>query len=194
MVPRIDIVAVPVHATLDELAGTFAETRFSRLPVYDGSLDNIVGAVHMKDFVRSASNPDVKVTDMMRPVIFVPETLGIETIFARMKRQRISTAIVLDEYGQTVGMITPADITEEIMGRFMDEHDGDEEELVTLKEGAIEVDGSYLIEDLNEELGFDIPDDMANTVGGFVFYKLGRLPKVNDRLPFRTRLRRSSSR
>src|SRR5690606_29938877 len=101
----------------------------------------------------------------------------------RMKRQRISTAIVLDGYGQTVGMITPTDITEEIMRNFLDEHDDDVADFVTFKEGAVEVDGGYLIEDLNAECGFDIPLDKAITVGGYVFYKLGRLPKANDRLP-----------
>lgn len=183
MVPRIDIVGIPVTASIEDLGEAFAEHRYSRLPVFDGSLDNIVGSVHMKDYIRNADNPDFNLKEIMRPVLFVPETLVIQTVFARMKRQRISTAIVLDEYGQTVGMITPSDITEEIMGRFSDEHDGDVEELRTLKEGAIEVDGGYLIEDLNDECDFDIPLDTANTVGGYVFYKLGRLPKVNDRLP-----------
>jgi CBS domain containing-hemolysin-like protein len=183
MVPRIDIVAIPLDADINELGEVFAEHRFSRLPVYDGTLDNVVGSVHMKDYIRNKDNPNIKLEDILRPVLFVPETLDIQTVFARMQRQRISTAIVLDEYGQTVGMITPSDITEEIMGRFMDEHDTDVEEFVTLKEGAIEVDGGYLIEDLNEECDFDIPVDTANTVGGYVFYKLGRLPRVNDRLP-----------
>lgn len=183
MVPRIDIVAIPVEATIEELGEHFAEKPFARLPVYEGSLDNIIGAVHMKDYIRHAGDPKVRLRDIIRPVIFVPETLGIEVIFGRMKRQRISTAIVLDEYGQTVGMITPTDITEEIMGNFLDEHDGDPDEFVTFKEGAVEVDGSYLIEDLNAECGFDIPVDSAITVGGYVFYKLGRLPKTNDRLP-----------
>ena len=155
----------------------------ARLPVYEGSLDNIIGAVHMKDYIRHAGDPKVRLKDIIRPVLFVPETLGIEVIFARMKRQRISTAIVLDEYGQTVGMITPTDITEEIMGNFLDEHDDDVADFVTFKEGAVEVDGGYLIEDLNAECGFDIPLDKAITVGGYVFYKLGRLPKANDRLP-----------
>lgn len=182
MVPRIDIVAVPVEASISELGHYFSENRFSRLPVYDGTLDNIVGSVHMKDYIRNAGNENVTIRKIMRAVIFVPETLAIETVFARMKRQRISTAIILDEYGQTVGMITPSDITEEIMGRFMDEHDGDVDDIVALKEGAIEVDGGYLIEDINEECQFNIPIDMANTIGGYVFYRLGRIPKPNDRL------------
>lgn len=161
MVPRIDIVAIPVEATIEELGEYFAENPYARLPVYDGSLDNIVGSVHMKDYIRNAGDPRVRLREIIRPVLFVPETLAIEAIFGRMKRQRISTAIVLDEYGQTVGMITPTDITEEIMGNFMDEHDGDPGDFVTFKEGAVEVDGGYLIEDLNEECGFDIPLDTA---------------------------------
>src|SRR5690606_10007918 len=100
----------------------------------------------------------------------------------RMKRQRISTAVVLDEYGQTVGLITPSDITEEIVGRFMDEHDVGDEHFVALKEGAIEVDGGYLIEDINAETDFDLPTDVANTIGGYIFFKLGRVPRLNDRL------------
>lgn len=182
MVPRIDIVAVPLNATPEELSDLFSEHRFSRLPVYDGTLDNVVGAVHLKDYIRHAGNGGVPVSDLLRPVLFVPETLTIETLFARMKRQRISTAIVLDEYGQTAGLITPSDITEEIVGRFVDEHDVDNGHFVELKEGAIEVDGGYLIEDINEESDFDLPTDAANTIGGLIFFRLGRVPKLNDRV------------
>lgn len=182
MVPRIDVVAVPITTTIKELSTLFAENPFNRLPVYDGTLDNIVGAVHLKDYIRHADKPDMTVEELLRPVLFVPETLTIETIFARMKRQRISTAIVLDEYGQTVGMITPSDITEEIVGRFMDEHDVDDEHFVALEEGAIEVDGGYLIEDINEETNFGLPTGVANTIGGYIFFKLGRVPRPQDRI------------
>lgn len=182
MVPRIDVVAVPLTTTVAELGALFADNPFNRLPVYDGTLDNIVGAVHLKDYIRHAGQPDMTVDELVRPVLFVPETLTIETLFARMKRQRISTAVVLDEYGQTVGLITPSDITEEIVGRFMDEHDVGDEHFVALKEGAIEVDGGYLIEDINAETDFDLPTDVANTIGGYIFFKLGRVPRLNDRL------------
>lgn len=182
MVPRIDMIAVPLSTTMAELGALFADNPFNRLPVYDETLDTIVGAVHLKDYIRHANEADLTVDQVVRPVLFVPETLTIETLFARMKRQRISTAIVLDEYGQTVGLITPSDITEEIVGRFMDEHDAGEEHFVALKEGAIEVDGGYLIEDINSETDFDLPTDIANTIGGFIFFKLGRVPKLQDRI------------
>lgn len=182
MVPRIDMVAVPKTTTIAELGVLFADNPFNRLPVYDGTLDNIVGAVHLKDYIRHADEMEMTVEEVVRPVLFVPETLTIETLFARMKRQRISTAIVLDEYGQTVGLITPSDITEEIVGRFMDEHDVGDEHFVALKEGAIEVDGGYLIEDINDETNFDLPTDVANTIGGYIFFKLGRVPRLQDRI------------
>lgn len=182
MVPRIDMHAIPITASMEMLAEAFAEKQYSRIPVYDGTIENIVGAVHLKDFVRHRTDANVTVADLIRPVIFVPETLEIEKVFGRMKRQRISTAIVLDEYSQTVGMITPTDIIEEIMGRFADEHDGDEDDIVTLTQGDIEVDGGYLIDDLNDECDFGIEEDVANTIGGYIFYKLGRVPKINDRL------------
>lgn len=182
MVPRVDIKAVPITASPEELAQAFAETQFSRLPVYEGTLENIIGAVHMKDFVRAYHGNGVSLVELVRPVLFVPETLAIEAIYTRMKRQRISTAIVLDEYGQTVGMLTRSDIVEEIMGDFVDEHGELNGEPIALNEGTIEVDGSYLLEDLNEEFQLSLPTDVVNTVGGYIFHKLGRIPKVNDRL------------
>lgn len=182
MVPRVDIKSVPITASRDELAQAFAETQFSRLPVYEGTTENIIGAVHMKDFVRSYHGAGVDLAEIVRPVLFVPETMAIEAIYTRMKRQRISTAIVLDEYGQTVGMLTPSDIVEEIMGDFVDEHGEMNGEPIALNEGTIEVDGSYLLEDLNEEFELSLPTDVVNTVGGYIFHKLGRIPKVNDRL------------
>lgn len=182
MVPRMDIVAVPVTATREELLQTFAETQFSRLPVYDGDLENIVGAVHLKDFVRSFHESGSGLADILRPVLFVPETMAIEDIFTRMKRQRISVAVVLDEYGQVVGLLTSSDLVEEIMGRFLDEHDEADDELVALGEGTIEVDGSYLIDDLNEEFQLSLPGDVVHTIGGYIFHRLGRVPRVKDRV------------
>src|SRR5690606_23535982 len=165
-----------------ELSTLFAENPFNRLPVYDGTLDNIVGAVHLKDYIRHADKPDMTVAELLRPVLFVPETLTIETLFARMKRQRISTAIVLDEYGQTVGTITASDITEESVGRFMDEHAVDDEHFVALEEGAIEVHGGCWTVGRNEPTHFGLAAGVANTRGGYIFARPRRVPRPQERI------------
>src|SRR5690606_33983031 len=120
--------------------------------------------------------------DIIRPVLFVPETLPIERAFARMKALRISIAIILDEWAQTLGMVTMGDIIEEIMGELLDEHDAGEEDPVAVDDRSLEVDGGYLVEDLNEEFGLDVPEDVAKTIGGYVFYKLGPVPQPHDKL------------
>lgn len=182
MVPRIDIIAVDVNSNLDDVMRTFVESPYSRLPVYEGSIENVVGVVYIKDLLRAIHEGKDDLSEILRPVLYVPESLSIEIVFGRMKRQRITTAIVLDEYGQTVGMLTPSDIIEEIMGRIWDEHDTAEDELLHVNEGAIDVDGGYLVEDLNAEFDFRIPENLANTIGGYIFYRLGRIPKVQDRV------------
>jgi len=182
MVPKVDIVAAPRTMTIDEIADLFAQHPYSRVLVYEETLDNIVGAVHIKDLVRAQQAGGKTLDDIIRPVLFVPETLPIERAFARMKALRISIAVVLDEWAQTLGMVTMGDIIEEIMGELLDEHDAGEGEPVAVDDRSLEVDGGYLIEDLNEEFGLNIPEDEAKTVGGYVFYKLGRVPQPHDKL------------
>ncbi|HEY8416807.1 MAG TPA: hemolysin family protein [Limnochordales bacterium] len=182
MVPKVDIVAAPRSMTIDEIAELFAQHPYSRVLVYEDTLDNIVGAVHIKDLVRAQQAGGKSLDDIIRPVLFVPETLTVERAFARMKALRISIAVVLDEWAQTLGMVTMGDIIEEIVGELMDEHDADEGDPVAVDDRSLEVDGGYLIEDLNEEFGLNIPEDEAKTVGGYVFYKLGRVPQPHDKL------------
>ncbi len=182
MVPKVDIVAAPRTMTIDEIAELFAQHPYSRVLVYDETLDNITGAVHIKDLVRAQLSGGKELDDIIRPVLFVPETLPIERAFTRMKSLRISIAVVLDEWAQTLGMVTMGDIIEEIMGELLDEHDAGETDPVALDDRSLEVDGGYLIEDLNEEFGLNIPEDVAKTIGGYVFYKLGRVPQPHDKL------------
>ncbi|OUN00586.1 MAG: hypothetical protein BAA04_02160 [Firmicutes bacterium ZCTH02-B6] len=182
MVPKVDIVAAPRTMTIEEIADLFAQHSYSRVLVYEETLDNIVGAVHIKDLVRAQQSGGKTLDDIIRPVLFVPETLPIERAFARMKALRISIAVVLDEWAQTLGMVTMGDIIEEIVGEVLDEHDAGEADPVALDDRSLEVDGGYLVEDLNEEFGLNIPEDVAKTIGGYVFYKLGRVPQPHDKV------------
>ncbi|MFS8543176.1 MAG: CNNM domain-containing protein [Limnochordales bacterium] len=182
MVPKVDIVGAPRTMTLEEIAELFAQHPYSRLLVYEGSLDNVIGAVHIKDLIRAQQLGGKTLDDIIRPVLFVPETLPIERAFARMKALRISIAVILDEWAQTLGMVTMGDIIEEIVGELWDEHDAGEGDAVALDDRSLEVDGGYLVEDLNEEFGLNIPEDVAKTIGGYVFYKLGRVPQPHDKL------------
>ncbi|MBO8142366.1 MAG: HlyC/CorC family transporter [Firmicutes bacterium] len=182
MVPKVDMVSAPATMGVEQIADLFARHPYSRIIVYEDTPDNIVGAVHIKDLVRAQQSGSSTLRSIIRPVLFVPETLPIERAFARMKAQRISTAIVLDEYAQTLGMLTLGDIIEEIVGELMDEHDAGEADPVAVDDRSIEVEGSYLVEDLNQEFGLNIPEDVAKTIGGYVFYKLGRIPQPSDKL------------
>nr|MBO2477332.1 hypothetical protein [Bacillota bacterium] len=182
MVPKVDIVAAPRTLTIDEIADLFAQHPYSRVLVYEETPDNIIGAVHIKDLVRAQQSGGKTLDDIIRPVLYVPETLPIERAFARMKALRISVAVVLDEWAQTLGMVTIGDIIEEIVGEVLDEHDAGETDPVALDDRSLEVDGGYLVEDLNKEFGLNIPEDVAKTIGGYVFYKLGRVPQPHDKV------------
>ena len=192
MTPRTEIVALPLEATLEEALELVQEGGFSRYPVYEDTIDNIIGLVLVKDLLsvlvrrqpangRSAPAEEFAVRSIMRAVHVVPGTREVEEVLGDFKRLKEPMAIVLDEYGGTAGLVTMEDLLEEIVGEILDEYDEPEEQ-VSIGGGEVCVAGTTHIGELNERYGLGVPEDGYTTIGGFVFGTLGRLPVVGDRV------------
>ncbi|HEY9450773.1 MAG TPA: hemolysin family protein, partial [Gemmatimonadaceae bacterium] len=184
MTPRTEIIALPIDATLEQTLATVEESGLSRIPVYRGSIDSIVGLLLAKDLLPVArrSPNGFSPADVMRPVHLIPGTRQVEEVLADFKRLKEHMAIVLDEYGGTAGVVTMEDLLEEIVGEIMDEYDVQEAPTPAAPSahGELLVAGEMNIDDLNEEYGLDVPDAEYSTIGGFVFGTLGRLPRPGD--------------
>ena len=184
MTPRTDIDALDVTATLDETFALIEESGRSRYPVYEDTIDNIVGLLLAKDLIPILRSPPPNFTlrSIMRPVHVVPGSREVEGVLADFKRLKEHMAIVLDEYGGTAGLVTMEDLLEEIVGEILDEYDEPPEH--PEREGAdlVIVPGGTNIGELNERYGLDVPDEDYTTIGGFIFGALGRLPVVGDRM------------
>lgn len=183
MVPRPDIVAVEKDTTFAELLNIIKEEKFSRIPVYEDNIDNILGIVHIKDLMISfTQDKEFTLLDYLRQPFFVPETKKVNELFEAMKKEKVHMAIVLDEYGSTAGLVTIEDLIEEIMGDIQDEHDVEEPQLRRIDAETIEVNASLKIDDLNEQLGLELECEEADTVGGLVFTELDRVPLEGDKV------------
>ena len=184
MTPRTAIDALDVEATLDEAVSLVVETQRSRYPVYEESLDNIIGLVLAKDLIPLLRDPPAEFTvrAMMRPVHVVPGSREVEEVLADFKRLKEHMAVVLDEYGGTAGIVTMEDLLEEIVGEILDEYDEPELATSDSPDADVLIPGSMNIGEMNERFGLEVPDDDYTTIGGFVFGALGRLPVVGDRV------------
>ena len=184
MTPRTAIVALDAGATLDEALGILVDAGFSRYPVFEGSLDNIVGMVHAKDLLPVLRHRPAtfSLASVMRDVHAVPGSREVEEVLADFKRLKEHMAIVLDEYGGTAGLVTMEDLLEELVGEILDEHDEGAAITHRTAQGNTLVPGQMEIADLNEAHGLHVPEEDFTTVGGFVFGALGRLPQVGDRV------------
>ncbi len=182
MTPRTAIVAIDAESTLDEALAIVVEAGFSRYPVFEDSLDNIVGMVHAKDLLRVLRYRPAtfSMASVMRDVHAVPGSREVEEVLADFKRLKEHLAIVLDEYGGTAGLVTMEDLLEELVGEILDEHDEGIAAAQHSKSGDALVPGQAEIADVNEQHGLQVPEDDYTTVGGFVFGLLGRLPQVGD--------------
>jgi CBS domain containing-hemolysin-like protein len=182
MTPRTDIVALPVEATFDETLQAVNDGNFSRYPVYEETIDNIVGLVLAKDLLKVDRDAPFALRAVMRPVHVVPGSREVEEVLADFKRLKEHMAVVLDEYGGTAGIVTMEDLLEEIVGEILDESDEPEESPLPSRPGEVIVAGSTHIGELNDQFGLTVPDDDYTTIGGFVFGALGRVPGVGDRV------------
>ena len=181
LTPRIDMEGIPVESTQEEAAEVFANTGYSRLPVYEETLDHIVGILYHKDFYNRVYGTDTSIREVMRPALFTTANQKIDELMQELQKKKLHIAIVLDEFGGTVGLITLEDILEELVGEIWDEHDEATEDFRQQSDGSWLVSGSASVDDLYETL--DLPEDEdidSNTVNGLVQEKTHHLPKVGD--------------
>ncbi len=187
MVPRIDMVAVPVTASYDEVVDAIVQEGHSRMPVYEDSIDNIVGLLYAKDLLPylkgGAELPPIRTK--LRTPLFVPESMSVDDLLHEMQRRRVHIAVVLDEYGGTAGLVSLEDLLEEIVGEIQDEYDAEEPMVERLSEDEARVDGRADVDELVELFGVDLDEEDAeeyDTVGGLVYHHVGGVPKVGDRV------------
>ncbi|MBQ8953650.1 MAG: HlyC/CorC family transporter [Clostridia bacterium] len=174
---RVDIVALDLSMTMDEAEAVFRENTFSRLPVYEENIDDIVGIIHEKDFFNNRSAKSLR--ELMHPPMFVTPGAKLSDLLRMLQKNKTHMAIVSDEYGGTMGLLTLEDILEELVGEIYDEHDEIAEPFKKLPDGSWQVDASAELEDMQERFGFAGESDAA-TVSGWVVEQLGRIPAVGD--------------
>jgi magnesium and cobalt transporter len=180
MTPRIDMICAPVDAALDVLADRFVESGHSRIPLYQDSIDNIVGVLHIRDVLRALRQPEPPTgRELMKPPLFVPETKPLPELLKELQARFQQVAIVVDEYGGTAGLVTVEDLIEEIVGEIMDEHEALVAELEPLENGY-RLDGRAHIELLDELFGVEVEDPEYETVAGLIFSALGHVPEVGE--------------
>ena len=186
MLPRTDMVAIEAEATVEEAMERAIEGGYSRIPAYEGDTDHIIGLVYLKDLVHHARKGEggEKVRIALRDAVFVPEQKRVAELLREMQQQHFHMALVVDEYGGTAGLVTLEDLLEEIVGEIADEYDVDEPGVERLDDGALRVPGRMPIDDVNEELGTELPDDEWDTVGGLVFNLLGKVPDEGETVRF----------
>ena len=190
MTPRTEMFCISQEVSLSEARAALIEAGHSRVPIIGDSPDDIVGLLYAKDLLRhmEGNGEDTSLTSILREPKYIPETTAVDQLLETMKRERFHMAIVLDEYGGVLGLVTMEDILEEIVGEIEDEHDQEEEEPVhQVNEWVTEVDARVHLDDLNEEFNYDLPEDEDyDTIGGFVFSKLGHIPEVGETLTWQT--------
>ncbi len=186
MVPRIAIVALPVTASFDEAIDTIIEGGHSRVPIYEKSVDEIVGILYAKDllpFLKSDARARPPLRTLLRTPVFVPESMSIDDLLHELQRRKVHIAVVLDEYGGTAGLVTIEDLLEEIVGEIQDEYDEEEPLLVRISDDEARVDGRASVDDLLEafDLELELEDaDEYDTVGGLVYHRIGGIPVPGD--------------
>lgn len=181
MVPRIDMTSVSADCSYQELLTIFEEYRFTRLPVYEDTSDNVIGIINMKDILLYKKDTTFHIRDYLREAYYTYESKRLSELMLEMRKTAVNIVIVLDEYGATAGLITLEDLLEEIVGEIRDEYDADEEEIFkVLSDNEYEVDGQIKLNDLNDLLESDLSSEEYDSLGGFIMENLDRLPKEND--------------
>ena len=179
MVPRIDIVAVNITEPLEKVIKLIVEKGHSRLPVFDETVDNIIGLIYAKDILRvfaERNAAETRLEDLMRQAYYVPESKKVRDLFAELRKEKVHMAIVLDEYGGTAGLITIEDVIEEIVGEIQDEYDQEEREVEVQSDGSLIVDARTPSSEINNLLNTSLPEEEFESISGWVFHNLGTLP------------------
>lgn len=182
MRPRVDISAVPADATLNRALALMTERGHSRLPVYEGTIDHVLGVVYIRDLIPALRHGrlDQPVSELKRPPFFVPESKKVDELFKEMQQRKVSVAIVLDEYGGTAGLVTVEDLLEEIVGEIQDEYDLEEKPIQLVGDRTAVVNARVHLDEVNELLGVRLPQDEVDTVAGLVYSLFGRVPAPGE--------------
>lgn len=181
MVPRVHVTFADIDSSYQELLEIFREDKFTRLPVFEGTTDNVVGTINMKDLLLYDNSKEFRVSDILREAYFTYEYKSISELLVEMRQASLNIAIVLDEYGETAGLITLEDILEEIVGEIHDEYDDNEEEFIRqISPSEYVVEASINLEELNDRLGLDLSSESYDSLGGFIIELLDRFPEEND--------------
>lgn len=182
--PRVDVVAVSLKTRKEELAQVFQEHEFSRIPVYDEDIDDIVGVLHQRDFYDKIYFGDRRLEDVLTPAIFVAPSMKISRVLTLLQQKHSHMAVVSDEFGGTDGIITMEDILEELVGEIYDEHDDVEKDIVKTGRDSYIVRCSTELEDMFEYFGKEMPESESNTVAGWVMELFGEIPKRDDEMMY----------
>ncbi|HNP93109.1 MAG TPA: hemolysin family protein [Rectinema sp.] len=183
MVPRTDTVCVEDTSPIDEILETFVDSGHSRIPVYSGTIDNIVGILYAKDVLAAlVKKRPLEVKSLMRLPYFVPETKRIDTLLKEFKRRHVHIAIAVDEYGGTAGIISLEDIIEEIVGEIQDEFDEEAEQIVLIGKNRWSCDARIHLEDLNDVIGAELPYEEYDSLAGYVFDLFERIPSKGEQV------------
>ena len=181
MVPRVHVTFADVNSTYEELLDIFREDKFTRLPIFEDTTDNVVGTINMKDLLLYDNTKEFHIRDILREAYFTYEYKSISELLVEMRQASFNIAIVLDEYGETAGLITLEDILEEIVGEIHDEYDENEEDFVQeVSEREYIIEGSMNLDDLNDRLDLDLNSEEYDSLGGFIIERLDRLPEAGD--------------
>lgn len=182
MIPRTDVFALEIHSQLDQIIDKIDSFKYSRIPVYDETIDNVAGILYVKDLLRKlAKKEPIVLKKLVRKAYFVPESKPIDELFKELQRNKTQIAIVVDEYGGTAGLITMEDILEEIVGNIFDEYDDYEKDFEQLDENTYLISGSVSIFELKKILGVEIPERDYDTLSGYLLEELGRIPLDNEK-------------
>ena len=185
MVPRTEVVCARFEeATLADIIRLIEQSGHSRIPIYQESVDNIIGILHAKDLLSYWGSDTADFRNMVRPPYFIPETKKISEVLKDLRDKKSHMAIVIDEYGGTAGILTLEDIIEEIIGEVMDEYDAEEKLITDNEDGSITVDARLDVEELEDYIDVKLPDGKFESVGGFIISLLGRVPAVGERIEY----------
>ena len=182
MVPRIDVSALDVSVSLEQAVDMVLSEGFSRIPVYRGNIDNVIGLLYAKDLLRHLreGSTGISLESLLRPACFVPESKELDELLQELQKKKIHMAIVVDEYGGMAGVVTIEDIIEEIVGEIQDEYDSEEPFVQLVSETESIFNARIDLDDLNKLVGANLPTDSADTLGGLIYNELGKVPQVGD--------------